>query len=66
MDQTNRAELAALVDDLLHAVLGAPEDELQQPFDEGCRALADLPLAADDRVWVDAELERIGVHFDLI
>lgn len=60
-----RAELFALVDDLLHAVLGAPENELQAPFDEGCRALADLPLSAEDRLWIEGELQRIGEHFDL-
>ena len=65
MDQTSRAELSALVDDLLHAVLGAPEDDLEEPFDEGCRALADLSLSAEDRLWVDGELQRIGEHFDL-
>lgn len=62
---THRAELVALVDDLLHAVLGAPEDELQAPFDEGCRAISELPLSAEDRVWVDGELQRIGEHFEL-
>ncbi|MEF3081852.1 hypothetical protein V3391_06450 [Luteimonas sp. SMYT11W] len=61
----DRPELEALVDELLHAVLGAPEDELQQPFDAGCRALAELTLRPADRVWVDAELQRIGAHFDL-
>lgn len=64
--EASRTELAALVDDLLHACLGAPEDELQAPFDEGCRALAELPLSAEDRLWVDGELKRIGAHFDLI
>ena len=60
-----RAELFALVDDLLHAVLGAPEGELQAPFEEGCRALADLSLTPEDRLWIDGELQRIGEHFDL-
>jgi len=62
---TQRTELEALVDDLLHAVLGAPEDELQHPFDEGCRAIAELTLSAADRLWIDGELQRIGEHFDL-
>jgi len=38
---------------------------LQTPFDEGCRALAALPLSADDRLWIDAELQRIAEYFDL-
>lgn len=61
----SRTELSALLDDLLHAVLGAPEDELQAPFEEGCRAIAELPLPAEDRLWIDCELQRIGEHFDL-
>lgn len=62
---TSRIEIEALVDDLLHACLGAIEHEVQRPFDDGCRAIAELPLSAEDRIWVDFELERIGEHFDL-
>ena len=61
----SRIELEALVDELLHACLGAIEDEVQAPFDEGCRAIAELRLAPEDRAWADANLDRIGVHFDL-
>lgn len=61
----SRIELAALLDDLLHACLGAIEDEVQQPYDEGCRAIAELRVSAEDRIWVDGELERIGEDFEL-
>ncbi len=63
--EASRRELAALVDDLLHECLGAPAGELQGPFTEGCRAIAELPLSAEDRLWIDGELERIEAHFDL-
>ncbi|WP_101927013.1 MULTISPECIES: hypothetical protein [Luteimonas] len=58
-------ELLALVENLVHACLGAPEDELRAPYDEGCRAIAELRLDVDDRAWIDGELRRIGKHFDL-
>ena len=62
---TSRIELEALVDELLHACLGAIEDEVQAPFDEGCRAIAELHLSPEDRLWADVHLERLGAHFDL-
>ncbi len=61
----SRIELEALVDELLHACLGAIEDEVQAPFDEGCRAIAKLRLSPEDRVWADLQLEQLGAHFDL-
>jgi len=62
---TSRLEVEALVDDLLHACLGAIEDEIQAPYDEGCRAIAELHLSPEDRAWVELNLARIGAHFDL-